>query len=141
MRKSDKKPLLDKLNALTPAQRQRLFQQAARFRKTALNKNRDQRPDSTKKYRHGQEDTGSFQKRGAQNKPVSLEDWALKLLAAGEFDPDEAAADADVVTYGGRVISVKAGACTVITDDFEHRIKCLLRPELTLAQRSDLAVG
>ncbi len=141
MRKSDRKPLLDKLNALSPVQRQRLFQQAARLRKAEVNKNRNQRSDATRKYRHGHEDGDSFQKRGAQNKPVSLEDWALKLLAAGEFDLDEAASDEQVKTWSGRVISVKAGSCTVISEDFQSRIKCLLRPELTLAQRSDLAVG
>ncbi len=140
MRKSDRKPLLDKLHALSPADRQRLFQQASRLRKASVNKNRKQRSDLTRNYRQGEHEQESFEKRGPQNKPVSLEDWALKLLSEGKFDAKEAATDAALDTTTATVISVKAGKCTVITDD-DQRVNCLLRPELAMSQRSDLAVG
>ena len=140
MRKSDKKPLLEKLNALSPADRQRLFKQAARLRKAEMNKNRKQRDDVTRKYRQGNHESESFEKRGPQNKAVSLEQWALKLLAEGDFDLKEAETDSGMVTETATVISVKAGQCNVITED-DRRLKCLLRPELAMAQRSDLAVG
>ncbi len=140
MRKSDKKPLLDKLNSLSPSDRQRLFQQASRLRKASQSKNRKPREDITRSYRQGQEQQDNFQKRAPQNKPVSLEDWALKLLSEGKFDAKEAATDAAQETTSATVISVKAGKCLVITDD-DRQVWCLLRPELAMAQRSELAVG
>ena len=140
MRKSDKKKLQEKLAALNPADRQRLYKQAARKRKAAATKNRKQRGDLTKSFREGkQHGSGGLEKLGARG-PVSLEDWVLKLLAEEDFDKKEAESDAALETFSGTVITVKAGQCSVVTED-DKRIKCLLRPELAMAQKSDLAVG
>ena len=140
MRKSDKKKLQEKLEALTPSDRQRLYKQAARKRKAAATKNRTNRGDLTKGFREGKKQAdGGLEKLGTRG-PVSLEDWVLKLLAEGDFDRRAAETDAAQLTYSGTVITVKAGECSIVTDD-DKRIKCLLRPELAMAQKSDLAVG
>ncbi len=140
MRKSDKKPSLEKLAALSETDRRRLYKQAARKRKAAMNLNRNKRDDFTRKYHQDElgEFQGEFQKRSRRG-PVSLEDWVLKLLAETEFDRDQANMDAVLETFPAAVVALRANHCQVIHDSQE--LTCLLRPELTIAQRSDLAVG
>ncbi len=140
MRKSDKKKLEEKLNALSPADRQRLYKQAARKRKAAATQNRKNRGDLTKGFREGKKHIDGGLEKLKSKGPVSLEDWVLKLLAEEDFDKKEANTDAAQETHPGIVITVKAGECSIVTDQ-DKRLKCLLRPELAMAQKSDLAVG
>lgn len=140
MRKSDKKPLLEKLASLSDEDRQRLYKQAARKRKAAIaDKRTKKRVNYTREYNQDKltEDRGFEKRKGPR--PVSLEDWVLKLLAEEDFDKKAAATDAAKETHQGIVLAVRSSKCRVAYDGQE--IKCLLRPELTMGQRSDLAVG
>lgn len=139
MRKSDKKPLLEKLAALSEADRRRLYKQAARKRKAAMSKNQSKRVDFTRQFHDGKlNDTQTFQKHGSKG-PRSLDDWVLKLLSEQDFDQKAATRDANIQTNTGMVITTKTRFCKVIFQDKTY--KCQLRPELAMAQRSDLAVG
>ena len=120
--------------------RQRLYKQAARKRKAAVaDKRTKKRVDYTREYHQDKltEDSGFEKRKGPR--PVSLEDWMLKLLAEEDFDKKAAATDAAKETHTGIVLAVRSSKCRLAYDGQE--IKCLLRPELTMGQRSDLAVG
>ncbi|MBI9016831.1 MAG: ribosome small subunit-dependent GTPase A [Phycisphaerae bacterium] len=139
MAKINKKNLKEKLAALTEQQRESLYKQAARKRKKAISSRSNVRTDYTRQYQKGNlEDGPNVGKRQGKG-PVSLDDWVLKLLEEGKFDEKAAIADAKVQTHQGIVISIKSGTCKV---NFNHKnIECILRPELMMAQRSDLTVG
>jgi len=139
MRKLDKKALLAKLAALSQADRRSLYRQAARKRKAAASKRRSSRENFTKKYHDGVLDDRLDGDKRTKRGPVSLEDWVLKLLGHGDFDHKAAQTDAKTDTLTGMVISSSSSSCTVVYD--AKRYKCLLRPEIAMAQRSDLAVG
>ena len=141
MQKSDKKRLLEKLANLSERDRLRIYKMAAKLRKTALAKNRSHTRQLRKKYNdiHTDKNSETFEKRTGKN-PVSLEDWVFELLEKDQVDLFDSLSEQSASTIQtGIIISVKAGGCTVL---YQHqRIQCLLRPELAIAQRSDLAVG
>ncbi len=136
--KSDRKKLETKLAALTEEERQRLYKLAAKKRKAAKGKVQARRTDVTRDYvgRKVQEET--FEKRG-QRGPVSLEDWVFELLEKEYPDIAGVTPDEPSVLFQGIVTTVIAGQCEVLHEHQEYQ--ALLRPELAIAQRSDLAVG
>ncbi len=139
MRKSDRKPLEERLAALSDVERRRLYQQASRKRKTESVRGGTRRVDATKQFRDGSIEDGKQVSKRRGGGAMTLDDWALKLLADGQFDAREASTDAKAITRDGVVISIKAGVCKLICED--KRYRCLLRPELAMAQKSDLAIG
>ncbi len=120
MRKSDKKPLLEKLAALSEQERRSLYQQAARMRKAAVLEKRKKSNKRSKyffqlsdKQVHDREiPAGGFAKNKSRL-PLGLEEWVLKLLVEKDFDVREATTDAQKETQKGMVISVASGHCKV----------------------------
>ena len=140
MRKSDQKRLEQKLAGLSEAHRKRLYKQAARVRKAAQIKAGRKSTDRTENFRDWQstDESISFEKRSGPA-PMLLEDWVLRLLEKEHLDIDETTPEPSAELYLGNVISIGAGRCQLL---HEHHIRdAILRPELTVAQRSDLAAG
>jgi len=140
LRKSNKKPLQEKLAALTEAEKRRLYRLAAKKRKASMLTSRTNRAGLKQKLRQpiADQDDTIFEKR-TRRTPVSLDDWVLKLLAEEEEKISQISLDPDTVNRRGMVISVQAAQCTVRCE--KEYYPCNLRPELTMTQRSDLTVG
>ena len=141
MQKSDRKRLEEKLAALTGPERQRLYKLAAKMRKAALTKSPRRTTDLTREFREHQldEQTPAFEKRRGP-KAKSLDEWVLDLIEKDQAEHiTETTPDTPSQLHSGIVLSTKAGRCQLL---FEHRqYEALLRPELTVAQRSDLTIN
>jgi ribosome biogenesis GTPase len=136
----EKSWLDERLAQLSGNERQRLYKQAARLRKTGQTGRRSSTPSDGGRSRTAllEDDSPGFEKL-ARGPSGSLDDWVMRLLK--EEDPDRvepvAAVAADL--QDGLVVAVGQGRCTVRTED--RTLDCLLRPELAVAQQSALAVG
>jgi ribosome biogenesis GTPase / thiamine phosphate phosphatase len=140
MRKSDQKRLEQKLAGLSEAHRKRLYKQAARVRKAAQIKAGRKSTGSNENSRDWQsaDESISFEKRSGPA-PMSLEDWVLRLLEKKHLDIELTTPELPAELYHGTVISTGAGRCQLL---HKQRLRnAILRPELTVAQRSDLATG
>ncbi|MBN1766368.1 MAG: ribosome small subunit-dependent GTPase A [Sedimentisphaerales bacterium] len=140
MHKSDKKRLEEKLATLSDSERRRLYRLAAKKRKAALAQHRSRPSDLTQRYRNGKFDgSGGQSMEKRSHRPVTLDEWILKILEKQESDIAEITPEEPAECRNGTVISVKAATCQIL--DEHQMVDCILRPELTVAQRSDLAVG
>lgn len=124
---------------LSGNERQRLYKQAAKLRKSAQNGRRGGSAD-TGRSRSAllEEDAPGFEKL-ARGPSASLDDWVLRLLKEEELEVTEPAPVEGMALREGLVVAVGAGRCTVLAEG--ETLDCLLRPELTVAQQSAIAVG
>ncbi len=140
MKEVDKKRLEDKLAKLTEDQKRSLYKQAARKRKAANMDKRHDRSDLTRKYRIGSDmEEERRHLRRMKRVPLSLDEWALQILDQGDFDNFAAETDIQLETYPGQVVELTSGSCRLLAGHEE--IPALVRTELVMGQRSDLAVG
>ena len=144
MKASDKKQLEAALAALSEGERRKLYRLAAIKRKAAGAKSRNRRErfaggDYQRCTDDGERaEEAGFQKH-SRREGWSLEDWVLELMR-GKQGSDKAVAVRRMGDHQtGTVISVGAGSCQVVCDGSE--VECLLRGELAMGQRTDLATG
>ena len=144
MKASDRKQLEAALAALSEGERRKLYRLASIKRKAARGKARNRRErfagDDHEDYADGgerSEDAG-FEKHSRRD-GWSLEDWVLELMRTQQ-GTDKAVAVRHVgEKQHGVVVSVGAGSCQVACEGRE--VECLLRGELAMGQRTDLATG
>ncbi len=146
MKKSRRKYLRQQLKKLTDPQKRFLYKRAANVRKAEQIKNRSHRSKTRKQFNaQGADDSMIMFQKPQKIESMSLDEWALKVIedeglnfiiencptsdAPGEYND----------THKGVVISSAASECTVESDD--GQVECLIRPELSIAQKSDIAVG
>jgi len=140
MHKSDRKRLEEKLACLSESERRKLYKLAGKMRKAAMSKNRVRPDDLTSEIfaEESSQHDNSFVKY-RKGKKLSLDEWVLHLLEKEKLELEESTPELPEDIRTGVVISAQAGQCQLLYEHQEYQ--CLLRPELAMAQRSDLAVG
>jgi len=140
MHKSDWKRLEEKLARLNETQRRKLYKLAGKMRKAGMSENQVRPGDLTSQIfadESSQQDKSFVKYR--KGKMLSLDEWVLHLLEKEKLELEESTPELPADVRMGIIISVKAGQCQLLHEHQEYQ--CLLRPELAVAQRSDLAVG
>jgi ribosome biogenesis GTPase / thiamine phosphate phosphatase len=129
------------LAGLGANERRHLYKQAAGLRKAAQGR----KGAAAGHGRHGtssgldDEESPAFERR-SRGSTDSLDDWVLRLLSDAPGGPTVTPPTGAVAeTQSGQVVSVAAGRCAVLSGS--EAVECLLRPEIAMAQQSDLAVG
>jgi ribosome biogenesis GTPase len=135
------KARLQKLLAAMPGnERQHLYKQAAKLRKSS----QGARDRSTVRTGAGEWDAPddeplpAFQKL-SRGGAASLDDWVLRLIGEAHSPPPAGEPERQNELFQGIVSTVFAGGCTVI--DGDDALQCSLRPEIAIGQQSELAVG
>jgi ribosome biogenesis GTPase len=137
LNRREKSWLDDRLRQLGGNERQRLYKQAAKLRKSAHGGRHSGgagRPPS----RLLDEEGPAFEKL-SKGPSSSLDDWVMRLLKEEDLDLPQATPLMGAATDSGVVVAVGPGCCTVRSEP--GLFDCTLRPELTLGQQTAIAVG
>ena len=146
MKKSKRKYFQQQLAKLTESQKRFLYKRAANVRKAAQVKNRTRRNKTRKEFNaRGAEETMIMFEKPRKVGSISIDDWALKVIEEEGINfiiencPAEDIRPEYKDDHVGMVVSAASAGCTVRYNGED--IECLLGPELSMTQKSDIAVG
>jgi ribosome biogenesis GTPase / thiamine phosphate phosphatase len=146
VKKSRRKYFQRQLEKLTEPQKRFLYKRAANVRKAEQVKNRSQRNKTRKEFNaRGADETMIMFEKPQKVGSVSIDDWALKVIEEEgiNFIIDNCPCDDEFRDYGqarqGIVVSSGAAECVVRCGGDD--VDCLLGPELSMTQKSDIAIG
>jgi ribosome biogenesis GTPase len=146
VKKSRRKYFQQQLEKLTESQKRFLYKRAANIRKAAQVKNRSRRSRTRKEFNaRGAAETMIMFEKPRKVDSVSIDDWALKVIEEEgiSFIIENCPPEEEKHVYGqaqsGIVVAAAAAECTVRSG--EQDVDCLLGPELSMTQKSDIAVG
>jgi ribosome biogenesis GTPase / thiamine phosphate phosphatase len=135
----EKSWLDERLAQLSGNERQRLYKQAARLRKSAQGGRRGGVLEAGRSRSALMEEDGPGFEKLARGPSGSLDDWVMRLLKEEDLEDVHPTSMIDAALQEGLVMAVGAGRCTVRAEG--QLLDCVLRPELTVAQQSTIAVG
>ncbi len=145
MRKSKLKFFKQQLAKLSEPQKRFLYKRAANMRKAAQIKNRSRRKTRKQFNARGAAETMVMFEKPTKIETLSIDDWALKVLEEEgiSFIIDSCPAQNSQIdctdAEQGIVVSTSAAGCIVRTS--AGQTECLLAPDLSMNQKSDIAVG